>query len=294
MKKVSYFITFILFAFLWSLPLLGQPKDDIEIKKITAALYCLTGSGGNMAVLDTADGLLLVDSKLEHKAELVLKKIREISPKPIRYLICTHYHDDHTGGLLTLGKGAEIIAQENCRASLVGREPKKAKIPFLNGIKTYDREMEITLGGQAIKLLHLNPAHTAGDTVVIFKHQQVIHTGDLFFNGLPPYIDLNDGADTSNWLSAIDVLSKVYADFTVIPGHGPVTDMKGFLEFAAYLKYMKTEVEKAFLAGKTAKEAMDEIKADRFPAIKDRDSFSSHKNVVFWLFQEFSAKKKAK
>ena len=116
--------------------------------------------------------------------------------------------------------------------------------------------MTLKLGEETIHLIHFGPAHTSGDTVLIFDKAKVVHTGDLFFYGVPPYIDVKDGSNTQNWVNTIGKLAEKYPDFKVIPGHGPVTTMPEYVKFGEYLRYLRKEVAAAIQAGKTKEQPL--------------------------------------
>jgi glyoxylase-like metal-dependent hydrolase (beta-lactamase superfamily II) len=290
-KKIAIINLFTFAFFLCFLPLISQQAAPLEIEQAAGNVYCLYGPGGNIGILKTDEGLLVIDSKYLRFAEKVMTKIIALSPKPIKYLINTHYHGDHTGGNEVVGQNAQIIAHTNCKASLIrSLEQQKQKTGYTSEIKTFAKEMKLKLGDENIKLLYLNPGHTSGDVVVVFETAKVIHTGDLFFNGIPPYIDVKDGSDTGNWIKIIEKLTKEYPDYKVIPGHGKVTDMKSYLLFADYLRFLRKEVAKAITAGKTKEQALAEISFDDFKYIEDK-GFLSKKNNAGWVYDEMTRKK---
>jgi len=290
MKKSSHTPIFILFVFCFSvtwLPVQAQKQEPLKIETVAGNVLCLYGPGGNIGILKGETHLLLVDSKYDKTAVDVQKKIRSFCSLPVLYLINTHYHGDHTGGNAVIGKDARIISHEKCRASLVKKmapeeSPESLGLPDI----TIEKEMVIHFGDEIIRLIHFGPGHTAGDIVVIFERAKVVHTGDLFFNGMPPYIDVKDGSDTHSWIQTISVLAEKYPDYTVIPGHGPVTDMKGFLKFADYLKYLRTAVGAAIKDGKTRTEAMDLIDLSLYEHLKERGRFLTRKNNLGWIYDE--------
>ena len=157
--------------------------------------------------------------------------------------------------------------------------------------KTFAKELTIPFEGEKVKLVHFGPAHTSGDTVVIFEKTKVLVAGDLFFHGIPPYIDVNNGSDTKNWVELIETLCEKYPGFKVIPGHGKVTDTKAYLQFARYLKYLRKEVAAAIEAGKTREQAQDSIDFSSFDHIVDRGEFLTKKENVGWVYDEMIRKK---
>jgi glyoxylase-like metal-dependent hydrolase (beta-lactamase superfamily II) len=289
MKSLLRYFTLIFCLFLALV--ISNPQDEtpITIERVAGRVSCLFGQGGNIGILEGDLRLLVVDSQYAQNAPQVMAAIQKLSPKPIRILVNTHYHGDHTGGNPSLGKGASIISHENCKASFLkglkaGQSPEDMGAPQ----QTYDTTMTVQVGEETVELLHFGSAHTAGDTVVVFKQSQVIHAGDLFFHGIPPYIDVGDGADTANWTRTIEKLARDYPDYRVIPGHGPVTDMKAWQDFAAYLKYLREQVTAAIQAGKNKAEAQRSIDLSRFQHIPDQGEFLTKQNNIGWIYDEMT------
>ena len=268
-----------------------QQAPAIEIEKVAGNVYCLYGQGGNIGIVEGADKLLVVDSQYARNAGQVLGEIRKFSSKPVSFLVNTHYHGDHTGGNPIIGRDAVIISHENCKASFE-RGLKAEQSPEIMGSprQTFGQAMTVQLGGETVRLLHFGPAHTAGDTVVVFEQSKVIHTGDLFFHGMPPYIDVNDGADTHNWFRTIDDLAEKYPDFKVIPGHGKVADMRAWLEFSGYIKFLRELVAAAIQAGKSKEQTMAGVDLSRYAHIRDQGEFLTKTNNIGWIYDEMSKK----
>jgi glyoxylase-like metal-dependent hydrolase (beta-lactamase superfamily II) len=274
------------------LPMLSQEQPPISIEKVAGDVYCLYGQGGNIGILEGEDALLVVDSQYAQNAADVMKAIKGLSPKPVKFLVNTHYHGDHTGGNPIIGKDAEIVSHAACRASFMkGLKPEQSEGSMGAPGKTYTAEMTMQVGALTVGLIHPGPAHTSGDTIVVFEESRVIHAGDLFFHGLPPYIDVADGADTHNWFRTIDTLAEKYADFKVIPGHGKVTDMKAWLEFSDYLKMLREKVWAAIQAGQSREEAMESIDLSGYTNIQDMGEFLTKKNNLGWVYDEMSKQK---
>ena len=274
------------------LPMQSQEQPPISIEKVAGDVYCLYGQGGNIGILEGEDALLVVDSQYARNAAAVMKAIQDMSPKPIKFLLNTHYHGDHTGGNPIIGQGAEIVSQAACKASfLKGLKPEQSPETMGAPGKTYDAEMSMQVGAETVGLIHPGPAHTSGDTIVVFEKSKVIHTGDLFFHGLPPYIDVADGADTHNWFRTIDTLAKKYPDFKLIPGHGKVTDMKAWLEFSDSLKMLREKVWAAIQGGQSREEAMESVDLSGYVNIQDMGESLTKKNNVGWVYDEMSKQK---
>ena len=289
-KNILLLILFLCLAFV-SLQLHAQQEEPITIENVSGAVYCLYGSGGNIGIYVGEDSLLIVDAQYAKAADAVMAKIKELSPKKIEYLINTHYHGDHTSGNPIIGKDAQIISQQNCKKSLLaGLKPEETPESIGAPNKTFDTEMTITLGDETVRLVYMGPGHTSGDTIVIFDKAKVIHAGDLFFHGMPPYIDVNDGSDTQNWVRTIQALAEKHPDFQVIPGHGKVTNMKEYVKFADYLNTLIKEVSAAIKAGKTKEQAVESIDLSSFTYIQDQGEFLKKEKNIEWVYDEMTRK----
>lgn len=291
MKNHYYRLIPIFFLIFISLQLYSQQEESITIEKVSGPVYCLYGSGGNIGIFVGEDALLLVDSQYARSADAVMAKIKELSPKNIQYLINTHYHGDHTSGNPILGKEAEIISHINCKKSFLAElEPEESPQSVGAPTKTFDKEMTIPMGDETVRLVYMGPGHTSGDTIVIFDQAKVIHAGDLFFYGLPPYIDVNDGSDTGNWVRTILMLAEKYPDSKVIPGHGQVADMKEFVQFADYLSALRKGVSAAIKEGKTKEQAVESIDLSNFSYIQDSGEFLTKAKNIEWIYDEMTRK----
>ncbi len=291
MKPLLRSFGLILGLFLALNALTPQDETPVTIERVGGRVSCLYGQGGNLGILEGELRLLVVDSQYARNAPRVKAAIQEFDSRPIRLLVNTHYHGDHTGGNPVLGEEASIVSHKNCKVSfLKGLKPEQSAEAMGAPQQTYDTVMTIQVGEETVELLHFGAAHTAGDTVVVFQQSRVIHAGDLFFHGLPPYIDVADGADTANWVRTIEKLARDYPDYKVIPGHGPVTDMKAWQDFGVYLKYLREQVAAAIQAGKNKEEAQRSIDLSRFQHIPDQGEFLTKQNNIGWIYDELTKK----
>lgn len=267
-------------------------KDPFAAVQVSGNVYCIAGGGGNIGILKIGDGLLVVDAKYEKTAPAVLKSIAALSGKPVKYLINTHYHGDHTDGNRVVGKGAELIMHPNCMAalkkSLEARKDAKSDAGYLKNFIPWTEGKTIKMGDETVKLLHFGNGHTSGDLVVVFEKAKVLHMGDLFFNGSVPYIDVKDGSDTENWIRTIETICKKYADYTIIPGHGEVTDAAGYMKFAGYLKLLRKKVATAIKEGKSKEEAMKTVTFEGYEHLSEYGDFITRKNNVGWVYDEMT------
>jgi cyclase len=234
-------------ALLGSAALAQQDFSKVEVKaeKLGDGVWMLTGAGGNLGVSAGEDGVALIDDQYAPLTDRILAAIRTISARPVRFLINTHWHGDHTGGNENLGKaGALIFAHENVRkrmsveqlsAFFKQKTPAAPKVAL--PVVTFTESVTFHLNGDEIEAFHVPPAHTDGDTVIVFRKANVIHAGDLFFNGLYPFIDLESGGSVEGVVAAAD---RIYAlcdvKTKVIPGHGPAgtpSDLKAYRDMVA-------------------------------------------------------------
>jgi len=220
-------------------------KIEIKTEKLSDHVYMMTGSGGNLGVSVGDDGVFLIDSQFAALTPKIQAAIAKLSAKPVRFMLNTHWHFDHTGGNENLGKaGAVIIAQENVRKRLSSEGfiaffgmKTKAEPPIALPIVTFTRDASFHLNGEDIRAMHAPHAHTDGDTVVQFSKSDVVHMGDTFFNGLYPFIDTSSGGSVAGVLAAADRALKTVGDKTkIIPGHGPLgtkADLKAYRDMLA-------------------------------------------------------------
>jgi glyoxylase-like metal-dependent hydrolase (beta-lactamase superfamily II) len=269
----------------------AQAPAALSVEAVSPKVQRVQTSLANVAVLKTDAGLLVVDSGQPSDAAPLVAKLAEIG-SPVVYLVNTHYHFDHTGGNAVVGKGAKIVAHEGCQRSML-KSLKPEQKPEEMGVpqETYQTERELRVGKEAVKLLHFGPGHSSGDTVVVFEGEKVIVAGDLFFNGLAPYIDVADGSDTGNWAQTIATLAQRYPGYKVIPGHGPVTDTRGWQRFAEYLTALRQKVAAAVQAGQTREQAVASVKLDEFADIKDMGDFLTKPKNVGWVYDELKRAK---
>lgn len=192
-----------------------QPPPELTVTKVFDDLHVIVGSGGNVAVYETSDGAVLVDDKFEPNVPQILAKTKSVTSQPIRYLLNTHQHGDHTGGnAKLLGQGVEIVVHENARANM--EERKMPGLPRLS----YSQQFTVRLGGKEIRAQHFGRGHTNGDAVVYFPARKTVHMGDLFVSSAP-FVDYSSGGSGIEWPKTIDRVLTLDFD-TVIPGHGPI------------------------------------------------------------------------
>ncbi len=237
----------------------GPDFDAVEIKTtdLGDGIFMLQGFGGNIGVSVGEDGVFVIDDQFAQLAPKVLAAIAELSDKPIDYVINTHWHGDHTGGNAALGDaGAVIVAHDNVRVRLAGKPetPPPSALPVV----TFSESTTFYYNGHEIHVLHPETAHTDGDAVIHFRDIDVIHAGDILFNGMYPFIDLDSGGTIDGYIAALERLAGLAGPETrIIPGHGPLASKPDVDKSIAMLKDGKRRIAVLIAEGKS----LEEVKA---------------------------------
>ena len=211
--------------------------------QLSDTIYMLRGRGGNVGISTGEDGLYIIDDQVRPVTTELLQAIRKISNKPISFVINTHYHADHTGGNETIGgAGAVIIAHDNIRKRMTTEQvsifmssttPPYAKDAL--PVVTFNDRLSLHLNGETATAYYVANGHTDGDSIIHFPVSNVIHMGDMYFNGMYPYVDLDAGGSVQGMIKAADLaLSMADGSTRIIPGHGPLAmteDLKSYRDF---------------------------------------------------------------
>jgi cyclase len=254
-----------------------QDESAIQTQMVTDSIYMLIGPGGNLGVSVGEDGLLLIDDKFANlapdiKAALAtLAKDGGLERVTPRFLVNTHHHGDHTGGNAAFGKDATIIAQTNVRKRLADPTADSPMAKVGLPIVTFDEGLSVHFNGEEIRLVHLASGHTDGDTVVMFTDSNVVHMGDLCFNGLFPYIDTSSGGTVAGYIAGLDqVLLSTNEATQYIPGHGDLATRADVVALRDMLNDVVGLVQAAHDEGQTA----DQMKAAKLLARYDAWNWS--------------------
>jgi glyoxylase-like metal-dependent hydrolase (beta-lactamase superfamily II) len=237
---------------------------EIKVSKVAGSVYMLEGSGGNIGVSVGEDGIVLVDDQFAPLAPKIKAALKGISDKPVKFVINTHFHGDHTGGNAQFGTDATIIAHDNVRKRLedggsvlggkVPPAPKEA-LPVV----TFNDRATIHLNGEDIRAIHFPNGHTDGDSVIFFPKSNVVHMGDDFVTYGFPFVDVANGGGISGMIAGVEkVLTMVPEDVRIIPGHGAISTPADVRKYVEMLKDTRALVAKAAADGKTA----DQMKSD--------------------------------
>lgn len=266
----------LLLALVMTMTATAQQRDfsTVEVKatKVAGSVYMITGAGGNIGVSAGEDGLVVIDDQYAPLAPKIEAALKTIVDKPVRFILNTHFHGDHTGGNEYFGKSAPIVAHENVRKRLVtGRTGANPTPPAPAGalpVLTFNDSVTIHLNGEDVKAVHMPHGHTDGDSVIWFTKSNVVHMGDDFFNGTFPFVDTDSGGSVKGLIANLEkVLSTVPDGAKIIPGHGPLSDKAGLRKFVDVLKATQDVVAKGIAAGKTA----EQLKSEK--ALADWDSW---------------------
>jgi glyoxylase-like metal-dependent hydrolase (beta-lactamase superfamily II) len=212
---------------------LQEPDFTVQAERLGEGLFVLIGRGGNIGVSSGADGTFIIDDQYAPATPAINAALEQLGVAPVRFVLNTHWHGDHTGGNENYAKaGAVIVAHENARARMSTPQRGKfrgqatpaspqAALPVI----TFAGSVSLYLNGHRIRALHAAPAHTDGDVMVYFEDANVLHAGDLLFNGLYPFIDPDSGGSVEGLIAAVDlILDTTNDDTVIIPGHGPLSN----------------------------------------------------------------------
>lgn len=250
-----------------TVPLFAQrdfSKVEVKASHVAGNVHVLIGAGGNIGVSVGEDGIVMIDDQYAPLAPKIEAALRLITPKPVRFILNTHYHGDHTGGNEHFGKSAPVVAHENVRKRLAGGTTVhgNARPPAAPGalpVLTFNDSVTIHLNGEDVRAVHMPHGHTDGDAVIWFTKSNVVHMGDQFFNGGFPFVDRENGGSVRGLIANIDkVLATIPDDAKVIPGHGPLSDKNGLRAFVAMLRGTSAAIEGGIAAGKSAEQLKSE------------------------------------
>ena len=256
----------------------GQAQDfsKVEIKatKVSGNIYMLEGAGGNIAASIGDDGIVIVDDQFAPLAEKIQASLKSlgITDKPVRFVINTHYHGDHTGGNAPFANaGSTVIAQDNVRKRMAssgtaGNGPggsihmetkptEKEALPII----TFEHDVTVHLNGEDIRALHFPAGHTDGDSIIFFPKNNVVHMGDDFVRYGFPFIDVSSGGSVQGMIAAMEkATAQLPADVKVIPGHGQLSNLDDVRAFTTMLKETSAVVQKSLDAHKTLEQMKQE------------------------------------
>ena len=233
-----------------------EGKPHFSTTEVSPGLYVLMGvggfTGGNIGVSIGSDGVVVIDDSMPPFLPQLKAALAELTDRPVDFLINTHLHGDHIGNNAAFAEsGAYIVSHETLRSRLLSQteKPSPASVPVM----TFSEEMAFYLNGQPAHLIHVAAAHTDGDSIIHFPTANVIHTGDAFFHGLFPFVDLDSGGSVAGFIAAQErILSLANAETTIIPGHGPLATKAELQRDLAMLKDARGIVQALVAQGLSA------------------------------------------
>lgn len=291
-------------------------RVEVHTLQVRDNIYMLVGAGGNITVQVGGDGVLLVDTQFAPLSEKIVAAIRQISDKPIHYVVNTHFHGDHTGGNVNLraagatvtggnmagairdsGVGAAIVAHENVLNRLSTAEGPQALPSDGWPTSTYfGAKKELFFNGEGIEILHVPAAHTDGDSIIFFRRSDVIAAGDVFITSGYPFIDIASGGSYAGLVKALDriadIIIPVYGQdggTLVVPGHGRLSNLGDVLNFREMVIVIRDRIQKMIDAGMT----LEQVKAakptfDYDPVYSSPNAFISPERFVEAAYQSLS------
>ena len=230
----------------------ATPPPPLTLNKVKDNLYEIEGDGGNVAVYVTSEGVILVDDKYDQDYDHIMEKIRSVTNLPVKYVLSTHYHSDHSGGNAKFLPTAEVISTANARTNIVEHKQSNAQPNMQPARVVFTVESSVFLGVKEVRAHFYGRGHTNGDAVIYFPAEKVMHTGDLMA-GNTPLIDYPGGGSLADWPNTLDQVLKVDFD-TVIPGHGPVTNKAGLKAYRDSVEKEKSRTTELIRQGKSQAE----------------------------------------
>jgi len=250
--RISAGILFLLISWIGYTQNQGGQPPPLTINKVKEDLYEIEGDGGNVAVYITNEGVILIDDKYEQDFDNIVAKVKSVTSQPIKYILSTHHHADHSGGNTKFSSVAEIISTANARANIVQHKQSNAPANMVPARVVFTEETAVFLGGKEVRARYFGRGHTNGDAIVYFPALRTLHTGDLMA-GKTPLIDYPGGGSVGEWTKTLDEALKLDFD-TVIPGHGPVTDRAGLLAYRNNVEKLRNRAAAMIREGKSQEE----------------------------------------
>ena len=276
---------------------LAQNFDTVTVKSVPLAtgVYEITGSGGNIGLFVGKDAVFVIDDQFAPLSPKILAAIKAITPQPVKFVVNTHWHPDHTGGNENLANtGAIIIAHENVRKRLSTAQfiealnsRTTAQPPAALPLVTFTETVTFHINDDSVVVTHMPPGHTDGDAIIFFTKANVIHAGDDFNNTSPPFADLSSGGSINGFITAADrILAMSNAQTKIIPGHGPMADRARVQAYRDMIIALKAKMATELKAKKT----LEQVLADSITKPYAKEWPASHERFVRLLYQEMTRK----
>ena len=238
---------------------LARQAAELDVVAVTADVAMITGFGGNVGVVRTGAGTVIIDTMtFQFQGEAIRERAEALTGEPVVMIVNTHYHFDHTHGNPAFDAGTRVVATDRTLEYIQEFDADfwTGEAAALLPNETFDHQQIVRIGGKTLHLLHPGRGHTGGDLVAWIEEDNVLHMGDLYFNRLYPNIDLEAGGSVREWRGTLDVVMAAFPDARIIPGHGPLSDEQGLRGFQAFMAELAAVGQDAATAGKSLDETL--------------------------------------
>ena len=265
-----------------------SPPKKIEVAQVADGVHVLYGSGGNIGVSIGPDGVILIDDQYAPAMPQVLEALATLNPDPPRFVLNTHWHGDHTGGNENLAaKGSVVVAHDNVRQRMSTEQfsefSQRKTPPSPAGalpIVTFSDNLSLHLNGDELRSVYVTHAHTDGDVFIHFRKANVIHTGDLMFAGMYPFVDLDSGGSVEGVIAGVDKMLALADERTrIIPGHGRLTDRAGLVSYRKLLADTSAQMREHVKSGKSLEQLLVEKPFAEFDATYAWDFITAERYI---------------
>jgi cyclase len=248
-----------------------RAQNNLTIEEVKDGLYSISGNGGNVGVRVTAEGVILVDDKYPQDFSEIQKLVRQVSDQPVKYILNTHHHGDHSGGNVEYINISEIIAHQNARDNMVrGNQEAPPRLVFTDQTAVY-------LGGVEVRAFYMGRGHTNGDAVIYFPDLKTVHGGDLLHT-IAPFIDYANGGSSKSWVSTMNSILSLDFD-TAIPGHGPVMSRDDVVAFRNQMEAVRERMTKLVTSGMQKSEASEGIRSETLSWTMEADGLFMQRSI---------------
>ena len=277
-NKILPWLLSVLALFITTTGVLAQNRLNID--EVKEGLHVITGPGGNIGVRLTSEGVILIDDKFPQDFEEIQSLVAQVSDLPVRYVINTHHHGDHSGSNAGFLQVAEVIAHKNARDNMLRGD--QDGLPRM----IYTNETSVFLGGIEVQAFYMGRGHTNGDSVVYFPDLKTVHGGDLL-HGIAPFVDYGNGGSTRGWVGTMNNILSLDFD-TAIPGHGSIMDRRDVVNFRNQMEAVRERMAGLIRNGLDADDAPERIKDSGLSWTQAEDGLFMQRSIP-GFFDEISA-----